>query len=1549
MSFAAVKVKPKQNSRSTSSERTTLSADNILSFHNSHQSSPPQLSSFYSCGPAVGLSTLVQAKISIGQTGDPYEQEADTAADRVVQGAAVPEISTISPHGLSGIPQRKNSDQNEETDVQLHLIQRSSVKPEFQAPTIQQQADEDEIEEPVQTTLIQHQIQEEEEEETLQTSGEVSTAGPSTPSTAVVESAIQSVGPGSTMNSGTRHRIESSVGQDLSNVRVHEDGSAHRANTALKSRAFTHGNNIWLGQGESQNDLRLMAHETTHVLQQDGVVRRSPLDEEGATGETARLPAAASSETPAEVPAVSRGAEALLEVTPSERLPQVEPSAVAGGRASAPLDEAMPVVAPTTDLGGEGGLGAELLMPEPPSELSDGAQARLEEAQRNAGSVTAEEEALPTADASTSDARGAVQEPREEVAGRAESGLMSALQERPAPSPEIQELCDRIREVIRRRRPPDEDSLVEAQPEQMAREAGGELNDSVEGDTERVEGSYDQIDNPPEGQPQREAQEFEEPPESVETSSINAEQAVPDEVPAENVSLDADVEASQARMDEAGMSSDAAELVQDSSNPVVEARSAQGELQETAERDPTEVLARQQEDRAHASEDMAGLQQRALEALNASRRETVGANVSRQHNMVGSEEQTRTQVSAEAQRIYREAQTQVNNLLEPLTRTAMNRWETGVGVLAERFRQRLRRVEQWIEERHSGVGGFFVGAFEYVFGLPDWVTEEYDDAERQFGDGVCNLIREISTEVNSIVAACEAIIADADQRIAELFSSLPENLRGWATGEQARFSEQLSDLHNQVTETRDNFNHDLANRAGQAVQEVRQEIHELRLAARGLIGRVADAIDRFLEDPAKFIIEGLLELVGIPPASFWALIDRIGQVINDIADDPMNFANNLATALGQGFQKFFDNFKEHITGGFFDWLFSGLGAVGVQIPTDFSLGSLITFFLQLMGITWARIRQILARHIGEENVALIEKAYELIATLIERGPEGIFEMIREQLNPQTILSAILDAAIDYLIGALIRAVTPRIIAMFNPAGAIVQAIEVIYRILAWIFNNAARIFSLVETIVNGAADLIAGNTSGMATAVEGALARLIAPVIDFLAGFLGLGNLPDTIADTIRGLQEMVMGVIERVVAWLAQRARGLLRALGIGEEEERGVEPRPDLPTDPAERLQVALRELRPSVGRLLDAGVPENDLRRRLARWRTEFNLRELDLVEGKVIAGNSPTVDVAAVLRANVSELRRLLADIADDIMEDPRVLHEQERIIHAHQGPASIAAAGERQDDDIIPTIPAGPGPGFLGAAGALRDVNRPARWGPRSPAEYTSMPFSPSLSSEQQSVPGPGGVVVGRGEEPGSGRVSVAYPALIARYRQIAAMQTPPLTDRCMAGIVMRYVHSGVMLEPFNEGPNSVFLSDFARIVFSVEVARSQSFSVESSMILSLLQTGRLTFEQAFSRESAVNPMTMSGAPAATRAEEAAVRGTTQLPGGRVGQNAAQVSERRSELLITYALQEIEQRALTFGSADDVMDWARDFMMGLIRERAESLFGLSDQPPGPMLN
>lgn len=92
----------------------------------------------------------------------------------------------------------------------------------------------------------------------------------------VATRAVQNKGSGQPLQPQTRNRLESSMGVDLSRVRVHDDASSRATAQEMNARAFTHQNDIWLGPGESQNDTRLMAHEATHVVQQQsGMVQRA--------------------------------------------------------------------------------------------------------------------------------------------------------------------------------------------------------------------------------------------------------------------------------------------------------------------------------------------------------------------------------------------------------------------------------------------------------------------------------------------------------------------------------------------------------------------------------------------------------------------------------------------------------------------------------------------------------------------------------------------------------------------------------------------------------------------------------------------------------------------------------------------------------------------------------------------------------------------------------------------------------------------------------------------------------------------------------------------------------------------------------------------------------------------------------------------------------------------------------------------------------------------------------------------------------------------------
>ncbi|HZI47088.1 MAG TPA: DUF4157 domain-containing protein, partial [Pyrinomonadaceae bacterium] len=69
-----------------------------------------------------------------------------------------------------------------------------------------------------------------------------------------------------------RNPLARTFSVDLTPIRVHTDASAQRIVRSLSTRAFAYGNHIFLGPGEQPTDLRVMAHEVAHVVQQAGGV-----------------------------------------------------------------------------------------------------------------------------------------------------------------------------------------------------------------------------------------------------------------------------------------------------------------------------------------------------------------------------------------------------------------------------------------------------------------------------------------------------------------------------------------------------------------------------------------------------------------------------------------------------------------------------------------------------------------------------------------------------------------------------------------------------------------------------------------------------------------------------------------------------------------------------------------------------------------------------------------------------------------------------------------------------------------------------------------------------------------------------------------------------------------------------------------------------------------------------------------------------------------------------------------------------------------------------
>lgn len=103
------------------------------------------------------------------------------------------------------------------------------------------------------------------------------------PGTQVQRSAVHDVlrGAGSPLADPVRQEMEARLGQDFSDVRVHQGTEARRSAGEIGARAYTSGNHVVLGEGGG--DKHTLAHELTHVIQQ----RQGPVagtDDGGGSG-----------------------------------------------------------------------------------------------------------------------------------------------------------------------------------------------------------------------------------------------------------------------------------------------------------------------------------------------------------------------------------------------------------------------------------------------------------------------------------------------------------------------------------------------------------------------------------------------------------------------------------------------------------------------------------------------------------------------------------------------------------------------------------------------------------------------------------------------------------------------------------------------------------------------------------------------------------------------------------------------------------------------------------------------------------------------------------------------------------------------------------------------------------------------------------------------------------------------------------------------------------------------------------------------------------------
>jgi hypothetical protein len=285
------------------------------------------------------------------------------------------------------------------------------------------------------------------------------------------------------------------------------------------------------------------------------------------------------------------------------------------------------------------------------------------------------------------------------------------------------------------------------------------------------------------------------------------------------------------------------------------------------------------------------------------------------------------------------------------------------------------------------------------------------------------------------------------------------------------------------------------------------------------------------------------------------VLRRAAAVLRTIISNPIGFVVNLVRAAKLGFQQFGRNIRTHLINGLIDWLTGALTGAGLTLPARWDMRGILSLVLQILGLTWQNIRQKLVRLMGETPVRALETGFQLVVTLVREGPAAVWQQILQHV--QNLQEMVMGGIRDWVIRTVVTQAVLRIVSMFNPAGAVIQAIIAIYNTIMFFRERLRQIIQVAESFFNSIAAIASGNIGAAAGLVERTMARLLPVVISFLARLIGLGGISERIRAIIARIRAPIDRALDRVVDWIKNLAVRFLARVGVGSAPNPAGEQR--------------------------------------------------------------------------------------------------------------------------------------------------------------------------------------------------------------------------------------------------------------------------------------------------------------------------------------------------------------------------------------------------------
>ena len=1168
------------------------------------------------------ISLRPQTKLTVNQPGDVYEQEADRVASQVMQRMSEPannqpiqreelpeeEELQMKSLGDSTIPSLQREELPEEEELQMKSLGDSTI------PSLQREELPEEEEDQLQMkslgdstipSLQREALPEEEDQLQMKSLGDSITplvqrksSEGGVAATSDVETSIQQArGSGQPLSDDIRQPMEQAFGTDFGGVKIHTDSRSHQLNQSIQARAFTTGQDIFFRQGEyapqSHGGKELLAHELTHVVQQNGsavqpktlpkeTVKKnkiqtkslltSPADfqppiqrRENPQQETQpdkqgkeqvglkpdaekqqeqRQDAANKSVAVASPPAVGVGAAGSSGNPPAtqnsknpQRQTQGDQPAEPKAKQANPEQGEMQGQAPV----GKAGVGTAL----PSTEKGAvSAEAGGEKAPDSANDdpafqavvgttkdVAAEQKKHEPAQNKAQEAQAAAQPPSNEVDSKAQANQVGEMGQAETPNFDAAAFKAKLMERIA--------DIAPKTLEEADEFKNNNKLDSVKGD---LSGKVDEE--------QKASQEplEEKAKEKPDTSGIESKKVTP--LPETNPgTAPSDIDAKKAAPKSKGKSQVEAPLQQESKKldqQMVEANVTEEQLANSNEPEFEAALTAKKNTQTNATQAPQQYRQQEQNLLTNAQATAQATAQQQLQGMHGVRTQQLGQVGNQqvgAKGKDEQARAKVAGDINKIYDKTKGIVEKTLGDLDSQVQQEFdtgaaeakKAFEDYVDQRMKA---YKDDRYSGIIGKAKWLKDKLfgmpSEVNAFYQEGRQLYIDKMDGVINKVVAIISKGLTQAKAEITKGKQEIQTYVNQLPQDLKGVGQQAAADIESKF----DALEQSVKDKEDELIETLAQKYQENLEAVDARIDEMK-AANQGLVQKAFDAIVGVIKTIIELTKMLMEVLARVAGVVGQILKDPIGFLGNLIQALKQGFLNFMNNIGKHLQKGLIGWLTGTMAESGIEMPEKFDLKGIFSLVSQVLGFTYQVIRAQAVKRLGEQKVGYLEQKFEIFQILASEGISGIWQFVKERMGDLNEL--VIQPIKNFVIEKVVIAGIEWVISLLTPASAFVKAAKAIYQIISFFIERAQQIGDLINAILDAVSAIASGAIDQAVKGVENALAKSLPVVISFLASLLGLGG----IAGKVQAIFQKLRSPVEKAVDWIIDKGAKAANKVG--------------------------------------------------------------------------------------------------------------------------------------------------------------------------------------------------------------------------------------------------------------------------------------------------------------------------------------------------------------------------------------------------------------------